>query len=216
MFIPLAVTTAFYISYINESFKLLKWEKIVNKVAYFLISLIGFSIIGLVLYKTKFNIWSILLVIVLAGISFLIMIYSYKNNFKNAFFSLDNDAFSRSIWFAKLDEMFFNNKNYKNLESAKFFINKTNKSYIAIKFMSQSMVSIWRKYSEIDLKNKIPKENEFYIITFPKLDNYKIDSLQTEKYKVKYISHYDDNEESTQSKNNTDRKRNFLYLIKKM
>ena len=35
MFIPLAVTTAFYISYINESFKLLKWEKIVNKVAYF-------------------------------------------------------------------------------------------------------------------------------------------------------------------------------------
>ncbi len=218
MFIPLAVTTAFYISYINESFKLLKWEKIVNKVAYFLISLIGFSIIGLVLYKTKFNIWSILLVIVLAGISFLIMIYSYKNNFKNAFFSVLIMMHSVVLFgLPKLDEMFFNNKNYKSLESAKFFINKTNKKLYSYKVYEPE---VWFRYGEnipeIDLKNKIPKENEFYIITFPKLDNYKIDSLQTEKYKVKYISHYDDNEESTQSKNNTDRKRNFLYLIKKM
>ena len=99
----------------------------------------------------------------------------------------------------------------------KFFINKTNKKLYSYKVYEPE---VWFRYGEnipeIDLKNKIPKENEFYIITFPKLDNYKIDSLQTEKYKVKYISHYDDNEESTQSKNNTDRKRNFLYLIKKM
>ena len=186
--------------------------------AYFLISLIGFSIIGLVLYKTKFNIWSILLVIVLAGISFLIMIYSYKNNFKNAFFSVLIMMHSVVLFgLPKLDEMFFNNKNYKSLESAKFFINKTNKKLYSYKVYEPE---VWFRYGEnipeIDLKNKIPKENEFYIITFPKLDNYKIDSLQTEKYKVKYISHYDDNEESTQSKNNTDRKRNFLYLIKKM
>ena len=218
MLIPLSVTTGFYVRYIIESTKLLKWETIFNKVVYFILGIIPLAVSAMVLAMTKFNFWSAVLVISMLGISFLIIKFSLKSKFYDAFLAVVVLLHLVVIFgFPKLDEIFHSNENYKSIATAKPIIEKDNAKLYSYKIYQPE---VWFHYGEtmpsIDFtEEKLPQEKKFYILTYPELPSKTIDSLQSQNFKVEPFGMYDSNEENTKAKNYTHRKLDYLYKVER-
>lgn len=216
LMLPLSAISGVYVYHLILDQNTQKWEKIISKIVYSIVILIGLAIPFLLfgILNVELTAYSIGLSIISVCISIYLFTQVYKTyNSQNSFLSTVAFMVCTTIFGTPvIDEVFTNNKNFHSIVDSEYLKSSDQKIYGYNAYSPEIWFKTQRIFPEIylDKPNTIPKENEFLMVS---IHDTQLDSLENLNWKFQLIETFDDNEESEGAKNHVDRKKLNLYKV---
>lgn len=220
MMVPLAATTGYYLYFLFKSINLKKWELTLNKVIFSILGVVSVAIaIGVYFLPVGVDIYVVLFSVATMAVGLAIFFFIFKEKkFQNAFYALIVLMLSTALFgIPTIDKMLSSNSKVQSLVQLR---EKADQEQLNVYIYAEYSPEVWFKYQKIlpeifvgDSKT-YPKEKTFYIATNSNVLA-ELAELKKLGWKLTFTKKYDDNEEGEHSKNYSERKIHYVYLVEK-